>query len=96
MNKFSRQGKSIVAHQSLRFFYVLLTKEELTVEIAKVDGVQINDVDLAEASEDKIFQKLATNSSSAHHQNSRLMIADISRGWKSMGKEHTCLILGCK
>ena len=46
---------------------MLLTKEELTVEVAEVDCVQINDVDLAEAGEDKILQKLAPNSSSADH-----------------------------
>ena len=58
---------------------MLVTKEELTVEVAEVDGVQIDDVDLAEAGKDKILQKLAANSSSANHQNARLMNAAISK-----------------
>lgn len=58
-----------IAHQSLRLLDMLLAKEELTVEVAEVNGVQINDVDLAEAGEDKIFQKLAADASSADHQN---------------------------
>lgn len=63
----------MIAHQSLGLLDMLLTKEELTVEVAEVDCVQINDVDLAEAGEDKILQKLAPNSSSADHQNARLV-----------------------
>lgn len=70
----------MIAHQSLRLLDMLLTKEELTVEVAEVDGVQINDVDLTEAGENKILQQLAANSSSADHQNARLMNATISRG----------------
>lgn len=57
---------------------MFLTKKELTIEVADVDGVQINDVDLAEAGEDKILQKLAANSSSADHQDARLINATIS------------------
>ena len=70
----------MIAHQSFRLLYVLLTKEELTVEVAEVDSVQINDVDFTEAGKDEILQKLTANSASADHQNTRLMVADISRG----------------
>ena len=70
----------MISHQSLRLLDMFLTKEELTVEVAEVNGVQINDVDLAEAGEDKILQKLAANSTSADHQNARLVNATISRG----------------
>lgn len=59
---------------------MLVTKEELTIEVTEVDGVQIDDVDLAEAGEDKILQKFAANSSSANHQNARLVNATISKG----------------
>ena len=45
----------MIAHQSLGLLYMLLTKEELTIEVAEVDGVQIDDVDLAEAGEDKVL-----------------------------------------
>ena len=63
----------MIAHQSLRFFDMLMTKEELTIEVAEVDCVQIDNVDLPEAGEDKILQKFAANASGAHHQNARLM-----------------------
>ena len=52
---------------------MLLTKEKLTVEVAEVDCVQIHDVDLAKAGEDKVLQKFAANSSSTDHQNTGLV-----------------------
>ena len=67
---------------------MLLAKKELSIEVAEVDGVKIHDVDLTEAGEDKILQELTTNSSSADHQNARLMVADISRGCEWMGQEN--------
>lgn len=84
----------MIAHQSFRFLDMLLTEEELTVEVAEVDSVQINNVDLTEASEDKILQKLAANSSGADHQNARLTNATISRDCKRIGTKQTCWILG--
>ena len=69
----------MIAYQSLRLFNMLLTEKELAVEVAKVDGVKVNDVDLAEAYENEIFQKLAANSSGADHQNARLRDKTISR-----------------
>lgn len=84
----------MTAHQSLGLLDMLLTKEELTVEVAEVDCVQINDVDLAEAGEDKILQKLAANSSSTDHQSARLVDDTFSKARSSMVKEQTCLILG--
>lgn len=59
---------------------MLLTKEKLTVEVAEVDSVQINDVNFAEAGKDKILQKLTANTASADHQNTRLMVPNISKG----------------
>lgn len=70
----------MIAHQSLRLLDMLLTKEKLPVEVAEIDGIQINNMDLAEAGEDEILQKLAANSSRADHQNARLMNGTISRG----------------
>ncbi len=45
----------MIAHQSLGLLYMLLTEEELTIEVAEVDGVQVDDVDLAEAGENKVL-----------------------------------------
>lgn len=55
MNK-NFSNYSMMTHQSLGLFDVLLAEQELTIEVAEVDGVEINDVDLAEACEDEIFQ----------------------------------------
>ena len=68
----------MIAHQSLRLFYMLLTKKKLTIEVAEVDGVQINDMDFAEAGEDKILQEFTANSASADHQDARLVMGDVS------------------
>ena len=73
---------------------MFVTKKELTIEVAKVDGVQINNVDLAEAGEDKVLQELATDSSGTDHQNAGLDNVTTSRGRKWIEGGHTCLILG--
>ena len=49
-----------------------MSEEELTVEIAEVDGVQINNVYLAVARENEIFKKLASYTTSSDKQDSRL------------------------
>ena len=56
---------------------MLMTKQELTIEVAQVDSVQINDGDLSEpgrskASQDEILQKFTTDATSADHKNFRL------------------------
>lgn len=73
---------------------MFVTEKELTIEVAEVDGVQINDVDFAEAGENKVLQELAANSSGTDHQNAGLDNVTISRGWKGNGRGQTCLILG--
>jgi hypothetical protein len=35
---------------------MLMPEEELSIEIAKIDCVEINDMDLAEASEDEVLE----------------------------------------
>ena len=35
---------------------MLVTEEKLSIQITKVNGIQIDDVDLAEAGEDKVLQ----------------------------------------
>jgi hypothetical protein len=45
-----------LTHQSLRFLDVLVSEEELSVQVAQVDGVKINDVNFTEASQDEVLQ----------------------------------------
>lgn len=52
-----------------------MTEEELSIQIAEVDGVQIYNVNFAESREDKVLKKFAANSSSADHEDAGLMIA---------------------
>jgi len=51
---------------------VLIAEQELAIEVAEVDCVQVYDVDLAEASENEVFEKLAADATSSDHQHSRL------------------------
>jgi hypothetical protein len=44
-----------------------MSEEELPVEITQVDGVEVDDVDLAEASQDEVLEQFAANASSADH-----------------------------
>ena len=73
---------------------MFVAKKKLSIEVAEVDGVQINNVDLAEAGENKVLQELATNSSGTDHQNAGLNDVTTSRGRKGIGRGQTCLILG--
>ena len=53
-------------HQSFRLLDMLLSEEELAVQIAQIDGVEIDDVDLAETSQNEVLEKLASDTASAH------------------------------
>lgn len=45
-----------------------MSEEELTIEVAQIDGIKIDDMDLTEACEDEVFEQLASDSTSTHHQ----------------------------
>jgi hypothetical protein len=47
---------------------MLIAEQELPIEVAEVDGVEVDDVDLAETGEDEVLEKLATDPSCAYHQ----------------------------
>jgi hypothetical protein len=51
---------------------VLVAEEELAIEVAKINRVEVDDVDLAEAGQDEVFEQLAANAARAHHQHARL------------------------
>jgi hypothetical protein len=60
------------AHQCLGLLDVLIAEQELPVEVAQVDGVQIDNVNLPEAREDEVLEQLAADAARSHHQNARL------------------------
>jgi hypothetical protein len=43
-------------YQCLRLLDVLVPKQELAVEVAEVDGVEVDNVDLAKAGEDEVLE----------------------------------------
>ena len=73
---------------------MLVTEEELSIQITEVDGIQIDNVDLAEAGEDKVLQKLTANSPGADHEDAGLMIAILAGRWKLMAKRTNLLDSG--
>jgi predicted PilT family ATPase len=51
---------------------MLVAEEELAVEVAEVDGVEVDNVDLAEAGEDEVLEQFAADAASSYHQDARL------------------------
>jgi hypothetical protein len=47
---------------------MLMTKEELAVEVAEVYGIQINDMNLSEASQDEVLQKFTSDATGSNHE----------------------------
>ena len=43
------------SYQSLRFLDVFMSEEELTIKVAQINSVKIDDMNLAEASKDEIL-----------------------------------------
>lgn len=63
-------------YQSLGLLDVLVSEEELTVEIAQVDGVQVDNVDLAVTGEHEVLEEFASDATSSDHQHARLRSHD--------------------
>ena len=51
---------------------MLLSKEKLPIEIAQIDSIEINDMNLTEAGEDKVLQDFTSDSTSADQEYTRL------------------------
>lgn len=58
---------------------MFVAEEELAIEIAKVNRIKINDVDLAEAGQDEVFEQLAADAASTDHQHARLVFRQYGR-----------------
>jgi hypothetical protein len=63
---------------------VLVAEEELAIEIAQINRVEVDDVDLAEAGQDEVLEQLAADAAGAYHQHARLesgqLVARVSAG----------------
>jgi hypothetical protein len=51
---------------------VLMSEKELSVQVTEIDGVQVDDMDLAVAGEDEVLEQFATYATCANEQNARL------------------------
>lgn len=45
-----------------------MSEEKLAIEVAQIDGIEIDDMDVTEPCEDEVFEKLASDSTSTNHQ----------------------------
>jgi hypothetical protein len=61
-----------MAYLGLGLLDVLIAEEKLAVQVAEIDGVEVDDVDVAKAREHEILEQLAPDAAGAHHQNARL------------------------
>lgn len=59
---------NVVPYQCLGLLDVLIAEQELAVEVAEIDGVEIYNVYLAEAGEDEVLEEFAANAASSYHQ----------------------------
>jgi len=50
-----------------------MSEQELAIEIGKVDGVKVDDMNLPKASSDEVLQQFAPDSSSADYKDPRLL-----------------------
>ena len=49
-----------------------MSEEELAIEVGKINGIEIYDVNVAKTSGDQIFKQLASNTTSAYDKDARL------------------------
>lgn len=61
-----------MSYYCFRFFNVLMAKEELAVEVAKVDGIKVNYVDLAKACQGEVLEEFAANATGTNKEDARL------------------------
>jgi len=58
----------VFPYQCFRLLDVLVAEQELAVEVAQVDGVEVDDVDFAKAGENEVLEQLAANATSSYHE----------------------------
>jgi hypothetical protein len=51
---------------------MLMSKEELAIQVGEIDGVKVDDVDLAEACKHEVLEQLTSNASGTNHEHTGL------------------------
>lgn len=64
-----RKGARWSTHQSFGLLNVFVAEKELSVQIAQIDRIQIDDMDLPEAGQEEVLEQLAANTAGAHEKN---------------------------
>jgi hypothetical protein len=83
-------------YQGLGLLDVLITEQKLPVEVAQIDGIQIDNVDLPKAREDEVLEQLAADAACSHHQNARLPpVSSVSCSLFAPGCRCTCVMRAC-
>lgn len=61
---------------------MFVSEEKLPIEVAKIDCIEVNDMDLAETCEHEVLEQFASNPPGANHQDSslHLLLATRSTG----------------
>lgn len=77
---------------------MLIAKEELAIEVAQVNGIEVDNVYVAKAGEDEVLEELAANTAGAHHEHSRLPCCQLRRRRVRRTREssRTCLMRACR
>ena len=57
--------RGCLCNKRFRLLDMFMSKEELPVEIAEIDGVKVDDVDLTKACKDEVLEELAANATGA-------------------------------
>ena len=53
---------------------MLVAEEKLAVQVAQVDGVEVDDVDFTETSENEVLEQFAADAASSYHQDACLHV----------------------
>jgi hypothetical protein len=59
-------------YQCFRLLDMFVSEEKLTVQVGEIDGIQVDDMNFSETAENEIFEKFASDASSAHHEHASL------------------------
>jgi hypothetical protein len=66
-------GSGLAGDQSFGLLDVGMAEEELAVEVGQIDCVEIDQVDLAEASADEVLEEFAANATGANDEDARVL-----------------------
>ena len=61
-------------YQGLRLLDMFMSEEELAIEVAQVDCIQVDNVDFAEPGQDEVFEEFAADAACANKEDARLKI----------------------